>query len=139
MYKTVSTLQNLIREDLNKMEMLNLKEVNPAKYNDLLSRFTALDKELAILTNGNPANTVSLKMKYARISAELDFYLTFLNGTNEVYAYKITKIKEALENLLKRLNNSNYKEIEEELKNTLDYFADILDNAVNSVELNELI
>lgn len=139
MNKIVDELQHLIREDLNKIEVLNLKEVNTSKYNDLKERYMALDKELALLIDNNPGSTLPLKWKYAKISAELDFYLTFLNGTGEVYAHKTNKIKMALEKLLVRLDNSNYVEIEHELKDTLDYFEDVLDNAAHTVEINDLI
>lgn len=132
-------LQKELREDIARLEYNNLKEVNEARYTDLKERFENLDKRLSTCDNDNPGNTLPLKMEYAKISADLDFYLTFLNGSNEVYAYKTSKIKEALENLLKRLDSNNYKEVEQELNDTLTFYKSLIDNSINALEVVSLI
>lgn len=132
-------LQKELREDLARLEYNNLKEINEARYTDLKERFENLDKRLSTCDNDNPGNTLPLKMEYAKISADLDFYLTFLNGSNEVYAYKTSKIKEALENLLKRLDSNNYKEVEQELNDTLAFYKSLIDTSINALEVVSLI
>ncbi len=139
MNASVLYLQQLIQQDLFRMDALSLKEVNPTKYGDLKSKFTILDSKLGHCLDDSEADIFSLKMEYARISAELDFYLSFLNGVDEVYRYRVEKVKGILESLFKKLNGVNYLEVEQELENTLNLMKEIVDSSAKSLKVIDLI
>lgn len=135
---SLELIKDLIKEDLLFLDKTNMKQANINKYKEFKDKYLELnDKVLLAFKNDDEA--YSLKWEYARISASLDFYLKFLNGSRQILDYQINLIKEHIEDILNTLTPTNYEEKNKELEELKSFYQDTLSNALSSFTIKELL
>lgn len=139
-------VQELINKDIERLEKSNLRGANKEKYDELKNDYSALSRKIFSYQNSdnngltiNPYTTNALFSEFAKISANFDFYMSFMEGYKEVETYQINKVKNNLTTISNKLNKDNLKEVEDEFKNAINLYKNILAHAIEAQEIKEII
>lgn len=136
---SIELFRENVNKDLNTLETSNLKKVNLKLYNELKEMFNNLDKNISLYeTKLGNVTREDLGNEWATLSAIFDFYMT-TTGTKEVINYQVGEIKENLEKIVCELNQDNYELISKKFNASLDLYNKILNIALKTQEINELI
>lgn len=144
---TLNNLQNLISSDLSKLETCNLIYADNEKYLEFKNRFESLSEEILYFEDTcniqditlTPKTTYTYINKYAILSSDFEFYLTFLGGAKKITNYQINRIKINFESILKKINKNNYHQIKEELENTESLYQKIMDKTLATAWVKDII
>lgn len=146
-YQSLKILHELISHDLNVLESSNLNQANPEKYQEFKKAYYDLHRKVVLYQNSSDASritinantTLGLKWDFAKTSSKFDFYMGFLGGSKEILNYQIEKIKGNIEGIIQDLNKDNYKEVKRKMNDALQLYQNILDKAVSTKEIQDLV
>lgn len=146
-YQSLKFLHELISHDLSVLECSNLNQASPEKYQEFKRAYYDLQRKVVLYQNSSDASSItinsntilSLKWDFANLSSKFDFYMGFLGGAKEILNYQIEKIKENIESIIQGLNKDNYKEVKRKMEDALLLYQNILDRAVSTKEIQDLV
>ena len=146
-YQSLKFLHELISHDLSVLESSNLNQASPEKYQEFKRAYYDLQRKVVLYQNSSDASSItinsntilSLKWDFATLSSKFDFYMGFLGGAKEILNYQIEKIKENMESIIQGLNKDNYKEVKRKMEDALLLYQNILDKAVSTKEIQDLV
>lgn len=146
-YQSLKFLHELISHDLSVLECSNLNQASPEKYQEFKRAYYDLQRKVVLYQNSSDASSItinsntilSLKWDFATLSSKFDFYMGFLGGAKEILNYQIEKIKENIESIIQGLNKDNYKEVKRKMEDALLLYQNILDKAVSTKEIQDLV
>ena len=146
-YQSLKFLHELISHDLSVLECSNLNQASPEKYQEFKRAYYDLQRKVVLYQNSSDASSITinsntilgLKWDFATLSSKFDFYMGFLGGAKEILNYQIKKIKENIESIIQGLSKDNYKEVKRKMEDALLLYQNILDRAVSTKEIQDLV
>lgn len=118
MANILNTVQNLVDDDLKKLEVSGLEKTNPEKYFDFKKRLSGL-KQSMINDQNSDVNASFYEIQYAKISAELEMFMIYENGQKSAQNLQNEQINSTLASFIDRLTRYNYEQIRVEFNNYL--------------------
>lgn len=124
---------NDIDGNIAKLEKTGLLIIDNEKYNYFKNKFSDLKRQMLeyaddMRIKGLDYNwnlPIDFKAHYANLTVEFDFYLKSLGGNKNIYDYRINNFLEKLQELLAKLTDDNYEEVNSQLEEKISFYKKI--------------